>query len=363
MKKGVVSTGLVLPIITEGDSVSDILVNFLVDNNSELNLQNRDVLCVTESIVARSEGNYVSMDDVAREVVRLFGENPEVAVVYPIFSRNRFSMILKGIARACRRIYLVLGDERDEVGNAKINPFTGIDIEQFYKSVIEEENCESVFSSSLADAAKNCDNFLISECHPRLSREQEITALDGDREKRKVYGLRDLCSLPTSNGVGYNEEWGLLGSNKATDDKLKLFPRGATCEKLVNEVQRRIMDALGVKIEVMIYGDGAFKDPVGGIWEFADPIIAPGYTQGLQGTPAEVKFKYLVDNEVGSDEEKMKKIIREKERDLVGKMVSEGTTPRRYVDLLGSLADLTSGSGDRGTPVVLIQGYFKNFSD
>ena len=283
IRKGLVSTGLIMPVIKEGDNISDLLVNYLVENCEELNLRDRDVLCITESIVARAEGNYVTLDDIAQDIERLYGKEPELVLVYPIFSRNRFSMILRGIARACKSIRLVLGPI-DEVGNLVVNQYTGIDIEKYYQGIIEGENCSCTFAITLEAAVWDCPNILISQCHPDQSLESYIQAMMNPEIEAKIYGLKDLCSRPVSNEAGFNRDWGLLGSNKATEDKLKLFPKRETCQTLVDEIKRRVEEKTGVKLECLVYGDGAYKDPSSGIWEFADPVVAPGYTRASRNT-------------------------------------------------------------------------------
>ena len=356
---GTTSRGIRLPIIQSGEkNLDEIIIRCLDAASSECHtpFKDKDIICVTEALVARSEENYVTVDDIAEDIIEKFGENPVVSVLYPIYSRNRFSMILKGIARAAKVIYLLLDDDKDEVGNDKINPFTAVDIEKFYKEVIESENCEVVFEKQ-----KSYENIIYCRCHvgenDLCQVAKDFTAGGSDMP---IYTLSDICSTPSSEH-GYNEMFGLLGSNKATEEKLKLFPRHDACKRICDSIQSYIKSKYNVTVEVMVYGDGCFKDPVGGIWEFADPVVSPYYTDGLKGTPNEIKIKYIADNEKATTEE-MKEFIKQKDDNLVGNMLSQGTTPRRYCDLVGSLADLTSGSGDKGTPVIWISGYFDNYA-
>lgn len=356
---GTVSRGIRLPIIHAGEqNLGKIIVDSLNQATEECNtpFKDKDIICVTEALVARSEENYVSVDDIAEDIIDKFGENPEVSVLYPIFSRNRFSLILKGIARAASKIYLLLGEDKDEVGNDKVNMFTSIDIEAFYREVIEAENCEVVF-----DKQDSYKNVIYCKCHfdesDLMLMTKDLTAEDEDMP---IYTLKDICNIP-SKDHGYNEQFGLLGSNKATEETLKLFPRYSACKKICDYIQDAIKKKCNVAVEVMVYGDGCFKDPIGGIWEFADPVVSPYFTDGLKGTPNELKIKYIADNKKATTEE-MIEFIKQKESDLTGNMASQGTTPRRYCDLVGSLADLTSGSGDKGTPVIWISGYFDNYA-
>ncbi len=356
---GTVSRGIRLPIVQSGEKNLDkIIVRCLDEASHECNtpFKNKDIICVTEALVARSEENYVTVDDIANDIIDKFGENPVVSVLYPIYSRNRFSLILKGIARAAKKIYLLLDDEKDEVGNDKVNPFTSVDIEQFYKELIEAEHCKVVF-----DKQKTYKNIIYCKCHfdesDLFEMTKNCTTEDSDMP---IYTLTDICSTPSSEH-GYNENYGLLGSNKATEEKIKLFPRHDACKKVCDSIQNYIKKEYDVTVEVMVYGDGCFKDPIGGIWEFADPVVSPYYTDGLKGTPNELKIKYIADNKQVNTEQ-MKEFIKQKDENLVGNMLSQGTTPRRYCDLVGSLADLTSGSGDKGTPVIWISGYFDNYA-
>ena len=362
---GVISRGIRLPIIKAGEeNLKQIIIDSLIDAKNEVGqeFRDKDIICITESIVARSENNYVSVNDIANNVKKLFGLSPEIVVAWPIYSRNRFSMILKGIARAASKIYLLLDTNSDEVGNDKLNPFTGINIEEFYEDLIKSENCEFELCKKLFDAADKCSNILLSRCHPKdIEREYIKTVYQTKNKNISLYELKDLCSIP-SKKFGYNTEYGLLGSNKATEETLKLFPRYDTCKELCEGIKEYFKESHNVDLEVMVYGDGCFKDPIGHIWEWADPVVSPYYTKGLEGAHNEIKIKYVADNE-SSDIEFVKEKIKSKNKNLKGKMISQGTTPRRYCDLVGSLADLTSGSGDKGTPVIWISNYFNNYAD
>lgn len=391
---GTISRGIRCPIIREGDELSNIVVESVLQagESEGFQIEDRDVICLTESIVARAQGNYVSADAIAKDIKNKFEEG-DIGVIFPILSRNRFSICLRGIARGAKKITLQLSYPSDEVGNAlmtleqldKVNihpyrdvltlkkyrelfgenkhSFTGIDYVQYYEDIVKEENCEIeiIFSNELETILNFSKNILACDIHTR-SRTKKILKEKG---AKLVYGLDEILNRPIGSS-GYNEKYGLLGSNKSTDETIKLFPRD--CPELVENIQKKIKEETGKNIEVMIYGDGAFKDPVGKIWELADPCVSPVYTKGLEGTPNEVKLKYLADNdfkELRGEELKkaIAKSIREKKDNLVGNMASQGTTPRRLTDLIGSLCDLTSGSGDKGTPVVLIQGYFDNYAD
>ena len=392
---GTTVRGIRCPIIREGDNLEDIIVesvlNAAKDNNFELN--DKDVIAVTESVVARAQGNYATIKQIAVDVKNKFGADSIIGVIFPILSRNRFAICLKGIAHAAKKIVLMLQYPTDEVGNALIDlktfqnttikpywdalaledyrklfgnyihQFTGIDYVDYYKNIIEEQGaeCEIIFSNHAKYILSFTNKVIVCNIHSRFSTKKY---LEEDMFENTILTLDDIMNHPV-NGSGYNENYGLLGSNKASEDKVKLFPRD--CQSFVNNVQQKIIMKTGKNIEVMIYGDGAFKDPQGKIWELADPVVSPGYTKGLEGTPNEVKIKYLADNdfrEYNGEElqEKIIKSIEEKDNNLKGKMISEGTTPRKITDLLGSLCDLTSGSGDKGTPIVLIQGYFDNYS-
>ena len=371
---GVISMGLHCPIIKEGDSIKDIAMNILEEcvNDGCLHIDDKDVLCITESIVARSQGNYVTVDN----IVKFLNENDykkHLILESPIMSRNRFSVILRAFARFADSITVVLNGKYDEQGNPNygVNQFTGVDIQEYYKQICTEENCTIDFIDSDqfygGYVVTPNETFIDCHCHP-------------ESKAWNVKTLKDIMSSPVNCdpikgkdgsyllGIrlsGYNPEWGVLGSNKSNDETLKLFPLG--CKELCNEIKNTVKEKYGKDIEVLVYGDGCFKDPVGGIWEFADPVTCPGYTEGLNGTPNELKLKALADDKFGDlrgDElkEAILNEIKTKDKDLVGSMASQGTTPRRYIDLLASLADLTSGSGDKGTPMVYIKNYFKTYA-
>lgn len=389
---GTTVRGIRCPIIREQDNLEDIVVesvlNAAKDNNFELN--DRDVIAVTESVVARAQGNYATTKHIAIDVKNKINSD-NIGVIFPILSRNRFAICLKGIAKATKKITLMLSYPYDEVGNSLIDEeklnnfqsftpydilsledfkiffgnnyhkFTGIDYVEYYKQLIENEGCkcEIIFSNKPQSILTETDTILTCDIHSRNHTKRILAS-----KAKIILGLDDILTK-SINGSGYNEQYGLLGSNKATEDSVKLFPRN--CQNFVNNIQQKIFSKTGKNLEVMIYGDGAFKDPQGKIWELADPVVSPGYTKGLEGTPNEVKIKYLADNdfrEYNGEElqEKIIKSIEEKDNNLKGKMISEGTTPRHYTDLLGSLCDLTSGSGDKGTPIVLIQNYFENYA-
>ncbi len=390
---GTVVRGIRTPIIKENDDLSTIVVDSVMaaSKSEGFNFRDKDIVAITEAVVGISEGNYVSVDDIANDLLQKF-PTKKIGLVYPILSRNRFSMILKGIARAMDKLTIALSFPSDEVGNAILyeedleknnfnltsiiseeeyekyfskflHPFTGINMVEFYRNLIESENCEVefVFTNSPTTILEYTKDILVCDIHTRFKTKKTLELAGAN----SVYGLHEI--LTTSlNGSGYNPNYGLLGSNKATEEKLKLFPR--TGNELVISIQNKLKELTGKNIEVMVYGDGAFKDPVGKIWELADPVVSPAYTSGLEGTPNELKLKYLSDNKFSSlkgDElkEALKEEIRAKASDLKGNMLSQGTTPRRLTDLIGSLCDLTSGSGDKGTPVVFIQGYFDNLSN
>ncbi len=391
---GTTVRGLRAPVIKTGDDLKQIVVDTVLNAaaSGEFAIRDRDILAVTESIVARSQGNYCSIDDIAADVrAKLGGE--DIGVIFPITSRNRFAIVLRGIARGAKKIYLQLSYPSDEVGNHLIDvdlldekdvdpytdvlneeqfielfgqpshPFTGMNYVDYYKKLVEAEGCEIefVFANNAAAILDYTKNVLACDIHTRF-RTKRLLKKHG---AEKVIGMDDLMTS-SINGSGYNEKYGLLGSNKATEDTVKLFPTG--CKQFAESIQDEIMQKTGKLIEVMVYGDGAFKDPVGKIWELADPVVSPGYTDGLEGTPNELKLKYLADNQfahLSGEElkEAIRRSIHEKDAQLVGKMDSEGTTPRRLTDLIGSLCDLTSGSGDKGTPFVYIQGYFDNYTD
>ena len=390
---GTCSRGLRAPIIREGDDLVKIVTDSVMQAqaNGELQVRDRDVLAMTEAIVARAQGNYASVDDIAEDVrTKLGGET--VGVIFPILSRNRFSVCLRGIAKGAKKIVLMLSYPSDEVGNhlvdideldeKGINPysdvlsleryrelfgykkhrFTGVDYIAFYSELIRECGAEAevVFANDARAILKYTKNVICCDIHTRARTKRILKANGAER----VFGLDDILTAPV-NGSGYNEDYGLLGTNKATDNKVKLFPRD--CQVLVESIQKRMLELTGKHVEVMVYGDGAFKDPVGKIWELADPVVSPAYTSGLEGTPNELKLKYLADNDFAdlngeALKEAIKGEIEKKDSNLVGQMASEGTTPRRLTDLIGSLCDLTSGSGDKGTPIVYIQGYFDNYT-
>ena len=391
---GTVSMGLRAPIIREGDNLVDIVTGTVVEamNKEGLAPRDRDVLCMTEAIVARAQGNYASVDQIAADVRNKLG-GETVGVIFPVLSRNRFAICLRGIARGAKKVVLMLSYPSDEVGNhlfdmdvldeSGVNPytdvlsldeyrkafgyikhpFTGVDYVEYYKGLIEEEGAEAeiVFANHAEAIVKYTKNVLCCDIHSRERSRRRILAKGGE----KVLTLADILNAPV-NGSGYNAEYGLLGSNKATEGTVKLFPNNA--QEVAEAIQKEVLARTGVKVEAMIYGDGAFKDPVGKIWELADPVVGAGYTDGLVGLPNELKLKYLADNDFAnlSGEEladAIKAAIKEKEGDLKGNMASEGTTPRRLTDLIGSLCDLTSGSGDKGTPIVLVQNYFNNYAN
>lgn len=390
---GTVVRGIRTPIIKENDDLASIVVDSLMNaSESEgFKFRDRDVVAITEAVVGISEGNYATVDDVSKDVQKKF-PSKKIGIVYPILSRNRFSIILKGIARGMDKITMLLSFPKDEVGNSildedkldasKFNlasvfgekeyyenfgdfthPFTGINMVDFYKELIESENCEVefVFSNDAKDILKYTKDVLNCDIHTRYKTKKLLEKSGAET----VYGLYEVMS-ESVDGSGFNPNYGLLGSNKATEERLKLFPK--TGQELVEKIQKVLKDKTGKNIEVMVYGDGAFKDPVGHIWELADPVVSPAHTKGLTGTPNELKLKYLSDNkfaDLKGDElkEAIKGEIKAKEDDLVGNMLSQGTTPRRITDLIGSLCDLTSGSGDKGTPVVFVQGYFDNLAD
>lgn len=393
-KVGTVSRGIRCPIIREGDDLASIVVESVLDaaKSEGFKLRDRDVISLTESIVARAQGNYASIEAIATDVrEKLGGET--IGVIFPILSRNRFAICLRGIAKGAKKIVLMLSYPSDEVGNALltydqldeagINPysdvlslakyrelfgdniheFTGVDYVDYYAKLIQEEGAEVeiVFANQAKEILNYTDCVLTCDIHTR-ARTKRILKANG---AKAVCGLDDILTASV-NGSGYNSKYGLLGSNKSTEDKIKLFPN--ECQDLVEDIQARILKETGKHVEVMVYGDGAFKDPQGKIWELADPVVSPAYTNGLIGTPNELKLKYLADNDFKdlsgeALKEAIANSIKEKDANLVGNMASQGTTPRQLTDLIGSLCDLTSGSGDKGTPIVLVQGYFDNFTD
>ncbi|MFR5601533.1 MAG: coenzyme F420-0:L-glutamate ligase [Lachnospiraceae bacterium] len=393
-KVGTISRGIRCPIIRQGDALADIVVESVLDaaKSEGFELRDRDVIAVTESIVARSQGNYASVEAIAKDVKEKLG-GETIGVIFPILSRNRFAICLKGIAMGAKKVVLMLSYPSDEVGNelvsydkldaAGINPysdvlsldkyrelfgenkhtFTGVDYVEYYSQIIKEAGAEVevIFANNPKVILDYTKNVLNCDIHTRARTKRILLAGGAER----VCGMDDILTAPV-DGSGCNEKYGLLGSNKSTEETIKLFPR--ECTDFVLDIQKQILDKTGRHVEVMVYGDGAFKDPVGKIWELADPCVSPAYTPGLEGTPNEVKLKYLADNDFkdlsGKElQEAISKRIKEKNDNLVGDMSSQGTTPRRLTDLIGSLCDLTSGSGDKGTPVILVQGYFDNFTN
>ncbi len=392
-RTGTVSRGVRCPIIREGDDLASIVTESVLEaaKAEGFELRDRDVISVTESIVARSQGNYATVEDIADDVRKKLG-GETIGVIFPILSRNRFAICLRGIAKGAKKVVLMLSYPSDEVGNelvsldkideAGINPysdvltldryrelfgvnphpFTGIDYVEYYGNLIRECGAEAeiIFANQPKTILNYADHILTCDIHTR-ARTKRILKEAG---AKTVLGLDDILNSPL-DGRGCNEKYGLLGSNKSTEDKIKLFPR--ECKDLVLDIQARVLEATGKHVEVMVYGDGAFKDPQGKIWELADPVVSPAFTDGLIGTPNELKLKYLADNDYKDlSGEALKKAIsdsiRKKSGSLVGNMASQGTTPRQLTDLIGSLCDLTSGSGDKGTPVVLVQGYFDNYT-
>ncbi len=390
---GTVSRGIRAPIIRSGDDIVEIVCDSILAAAKEegFAIRDRDIVAMTEAVVARAQGNYATVDDIAKDVRAKFG-GETVGVIFPILSRNRFSICLRGIAKGAKKVVLMLSYPSDEVGNHLVsldrldengvNPytdvltleqyralfgyekhtFTGVDYVAYYQSLVEEcgAKCEILFANNAKAILPYTKNVLCCDIHTRARTKRILKAAGG----AIVLGLDEILNAPV-DGSGYNEYYGLLGSNKATEEQVKLFPR--ECQPIVDAIAEKLFAATGKKVEVMVYGDGAFKDPVGKIWELADPVVSPAYTKGLEGTPNELKLKYLADNEfshLSGDalKEAIKEKISEKDGDLVGQMVSEGTTPRRLTDLIGSLCDLTSGSGDKGTPIVFIQGYFDNYT-
>ena len=392
---GTVSRGVRAPIIREGDDIAQIVVDSVLKAaQGNFTIQDKDVVAVTEAVVARAQGNYASVDAIAKDVAGKFGGDT-VGVLFPILSRNRFAICLRGIAKGCKKIVLMLSYPSDEVGNHLIDPdlldekgvnpwsdvlteeqyrqlfgypkhvFTGVDYVEYYKQLITESGAEVevVFGNNPKAILSYTKSVLSCDIHTRVRTKRLLKAAGAE----KVYTLDDILTAPV-DGSGYNDKYGLLGSNKATEDTVKLFP--VNCQPVVDRIHQMLLEATGKNVEVMVYGDGAFKDPVGKIWELADPVVSPAYTPGLEGTPNEVKLKYLADNDfadLSGDalKEAISDYIRKKDEkaaSLVGTMVTQGTTPRRLTDLIGSLCDLTSGSGDKGTPIVYIQGYFDNYT-
>ncbi len=393
-RTGTVSRGIRCPIIRQGDDMASIVVDSVIGASEAegFALRDRDVVAITESVVARSQGNYASVESIAEDVKNKLG-GETIGVIFPILSRNRFAICLRGIAMGAKKIVLMLNYPSDEVGNAlvsldqldekgidpytdvlteakyrelfgeNLHPFTGVDYIKYYGDLIRSCGAEAeiILANNPREILKYTDSVLNCDIHTR-ARTKRILKSAG---AKRVAGLDEILSKSV-NGSGFNSKYGLLGSNKSTEDTVKLFPN--ECFDLVEEIQAKFLDQTGKHIEVMVYGDGAFKDPVGKIWELADPVVSPAYTKGLEGTPNELKLKYLADNDFADLKgEELKKAIegaiRQKNGDLTGNMASQGTTPRRLTDLIGSLCDLTSGSGDKGTPVVLVQGYFDNLTD
>ena len=391
---GTVSRGVRCPIIKEGDDLVSIVTDSIILASEEENfpLNDRDVVAITESIVARAQGNYATVDQIATDVKNKV-KSEKIGVIFPILSRNRFAILLKGIAKGVKKIVLMLSYPSDEVGNSlisyneldeknidpykdvltleqyrnlfghNVHEFTGVDYVEYYMSIIKEMGAEVevIFANQAKTILKYADSIITCDIHTR-NRTKRILKNAG---AKVVLGLDDILTSSV-DGSGYNEKYGLLGSNKATEDKVKLFPRDS--QYLVEDIQKQLYEKTNKHFEVMVYGDGAFKDPQGKIWELADPVVSPFFTKGLIGTPNELKLKFLADNDfkdLKGEELRMaiEKRIIEKEKDLVGKMISEGTTPRQLTDLIGSLCDLTSGSGDKGTPIVLVQGYFDNYTN
>jgi F420-0:gamma-glutamyl ligase len=391
---GTVSRGIRAPIIRKGDDIAEIVADSVIaaSNNEGFSLNDRDVVGVTEAVVARAQGNYAHVSQIAKDIKDKFGP-VKLGLIFPILSRNRFSVCLKGIARGVSEMVLMLSYPSDEVGNhlvdidsldeKNVNPwtdvlteekfrelfgyrkhtFTGVDYSDYYKTLVEEQGCDVqiVLGNNPKSILEYTDSVLCCDIHTRQRTKRMLKAAGASN----VLGLDDILSSSVE-GSGYNADYGLLGSNKATEDTVKLFPRDAL--SIVEDIASRLKIKTGKNIEVMVYGDGAFKDPVGKIWELADPVVSPAYTSGLEGQPNELKLKYLADNDfahLNGDELKraISESIKKKDSDLVGKMASQGTTPRRLTDLIGSLCDLTSGSGDKGTPIVLVQGYFDNYTN
>jgi F420-0:gamma-glutamyl ligase len=391
---GTVSRGVRAPIIRQGDDIVKIVTDSVLQASRVhgIEFRDRDVIAVTESVVARSQGNYATVEQISADIRNKYPEGT-VGVIFPILSRNRFAMCLKGIAGGAKKVILMLSYPSDEVGNhlisidkvdeAGVNPytdvlteatfrelfgyekhrFTGVDYIEYYKELINSQGAEAevILANDCRSILRYTKAVLCCDIHSRERSKRLLKAAGAEI----VYGLDDILSAPV-NGSGYNEQYGLLGSNKATEDSVKLFPRN--CQPVVDGIAKAIKEATGKNVEVMIYGDGAFKDPVGKIWELADPVVSPAYTAGLEGLPNELKMKYLADNDfagLSGDalKEAISEAIKKKDSDLKGQMASEGTTPRRLTDLLGSLCDLTSGSGDKGTPIIWIQGYFDNYTN
>ncbi|MEG1996475.1 MAG: coenzyme F420-0:L-glutamate ligase [Oscillospiraceae bacterium] len=390
---GTISRGVRAPIIRQGDDLVQIVVDSIMNASKAegFSINDKDIVAVTEAVVARAQGNYASVDNIAKDVKSKFGDQT-VGVIFPILSRNRFAICLRGIAKGCKKIVLMLSYPSDEVGNHLISldlldekgvnpgvdvlteekyrelfgtvlhPFTGVDYVDYYKELIKScgAEVEIVFANDCKTILNYTKNVITCDIHTRNRTKRILKANGGEN----IFGLDDIMTAPV-DGSGYNESYGLLGSNKATEETIKLFPRN--CQVFVDDVQKRLIEITGKNVEVMIYGDGAFKDPIGKIWELADPVVSPAFTSGLNGQPNEIKLKYLADNnfaDLSGDALKtaISDFIKQKSDNLVGSMESQGTTPRRLTDLIGSLCDLTSGSGDKGTPIIFIQNYFDNYS-
>ena len=390
---GTVSRGVRAPIIRNGDNIVEIVAQSVLEASREegVAFRDRDIVAMTEAVVARAQGNYATVDDIATDIKNKFG-GETVGVIFPILSRNRFAICLRGIAKGVKKVVLMLSYPSDEVGNhlvsmetvdeKNVNPysdvltlaqyrelfgyekhtFTGVDYVEYYESLIRECGAEAeiIFANNAKAILPYTKNVLCCDIHTRARTKRILKAAGAE----VVLGLDEILNAPV-NGSGFNADYGLLGSNKATEDQVKLFPRD--CQPVVDAIQQKLLEETGKHVEVMVYGDGAFKDPIGKIWELADPVVSPAYTKGLEGTPNELKLKYLADNDFSNLEgeelkEAIKAKIHQKDDNLVGKMASEGTTPRRLTDLIGSLCDLTSGSGDKGTPIIWIQGYFDNYT-
>lgn len=390
---GTIARGIRAPIIRQGDDIAEIVTQSVIAaaEREAFALRDRDVIAVTEAVVARAQGNYATLDHIAADIKAKFGDGP-LGVIFPILSRNRFAMVLKGIATGARQLVLMLSYPSDEVGNSLMDldqldasgvnpwtdvltearyrelfgththPYTGVDYVEYYEALITGAGCEAeiILANDCRAILDYTGHVLCCDIHTRARTKRLLEAAGAE----KALCLDEILNAPVE-GSGYNETYGLLGCNKASEDTVKLFPRD--CGPVVEAIQRKVLERTGKHVEVMVYGDGAYKDPVAKIWELADPVVSPGYTSGLEGQPSEVKLKYLADNEfahLSGDalSEAIAAYIRAKKQDLVGQMVSQGTTPRHLTDLLGSLADLTSGSGDKGTPIVLIQGYFDNYA-
>ena len=390
---GTISRGVRAPIIRQGDDICRIVTDSVLAAAKSENIEfyDKDVVAITEAVVARAQGNYATVDQIAADIKAKFGDSP-VGVIFPILSRNRFAICLRGIAKGAKKIVLMLSYPSDEVGNHLVDldtldekgvnpwtdvlteakyrelfgyvkhPFTGVDYIEYYRDLITSCGCECeiILANDCRAILDYTDSVLCCDIHTR-ARTKRLLKANG---AKAVYGLDEILTAPV-DGSGYNENYGLLGSNKATEETVKLFPRD--CQKVVDTIAAQLREATGKQIEVVVYGDGAFKDPVGKIWELADPVVSPAYTAGLEGQPNEVKLKYLADNnfaDLSGDalKEAISEYIRNKDSDLVGSMVSQGTTPRRLTDLIGSLCDLTSGSGDKGTPIIWVQHYFDNYT-